>query len=677
MSHEAAIAAAGGRFLGEAHGTVWFTDPETQSTLAMPASEITVDTIAMTLLRSRRSFRQEQFRLLIEGLQDYAVLMLDRSGAIVSWNTGAERIYGYSPQEIIGRPVTDLYFPSDGGMVRNALEQTIREGRFEAEMWKRRKDGSAIWGDVVITSLRDEADQVRGYSYVCRDITRRHIEQQRQEARLCAIRVLTEGVEPDQVIPAFLACVCAHLGWDSAEFWRQLNHSASVSLRAVHCPADEADQPAGRMQEFNKLPIEQVFPESVATGTHPIVVQHNGKEYILGHACFSGEAVETALVIPLRNQSATFAWVLFGHRHRREPTQEEVDVVEDLTQLLHRYLQQERAEAQLRRLTRQVQQQADLLDRVLNASPDFICLVDREGRHTYVNSKAAAILGFEPAFMIGKSLGELDFPEDLLAPLEQARKRVIDTGQSQQGETSLPTAHGNRDFEYIMNPVWSPEGSVESVVISARDITERKRIEERLQVLVEQLPAIVWTTDESLRITSSLGAGLRPLGLKPDELKGQVLADVSCGHALKAAILEAHQKALRGQRAAYRDAWKQRLFNVWVQPLRRLDESIRGTIGLALDITEKIQAEAPDIRNALESAPQLVQPDLAGDHLVLLRKYLGIASTLLADLAAQFSGADEEQRRQTALAMIDTIHSISRELDHLAGPASSMRTDAA
>lgn len=677
MSHEAAIAAAGGRFLGEAHGTVWFTDPETQSTLALPTTEITTDNIVLTLLRSRRNFRQEQFRLLIEGLQDYAILMLDQAGTIASWNTGAERIYGYTPQEIIGKPLETLYFAPERNLLGQALDQARREGRFEGEMWQRRKDNAGIWGEIVITALRDEAEQVRGFSYVCRDITRRHVEQQRQQARLCVTRILTERTSTERIFPAVLDCVCEQLGWDFGEFWMRTAGDGHVTLRAAHCPRESAAHPYTFAHLGKEFPIGEVFPEQVTVDTHPIVLQHSGENYLLGQCCFEGNTTETTLIIPLQDAESTFAWVLFGHCHRRDPNPDEIEVVEDLTQLLLRYLQQERSEAQLQILTKKMQEQAALLDRILNTSPDFIFLVDREGRYTYVNAKAATILGFEPERMIGKHPFELDLPRDQVTPLENERKEVVETGQQLRGETAFPMVQGIRDFEYIMTPVRSAEGRVESVVVSGRDITDRKRIEQRQGVLLEQMPVIIWTTDESLRFTSSLGAGLRQLNLQPGEVTGRPLAEVAHGQVFEAATLEAHQKALQGQRITYHTIWKQRLFNVWVQPLRHLDGSIHGTIGLALDVTDQNLAKESVCTEESGDLFGLHSPSTEGSDFVLLRKYLEGAHALVTDLLVRCSPVNEQKRRQALAAIMDELQAITRQLDHLSGPASRTSGDAA
>jgi PAS domain S-box-containing protein len=118
---------------------------------------------------------EEQFRLLVEGVKDYAIFMLDPEGVIVSWNTGAERIKGYRPEEILGKHFSCFYSPQDMelGKPQRGLEAAAAEGRFADEGWRLRKDGSLFWASVVITALRDESGSLRGFSKVTRDITER------------------------------------------------------------------------------------------------------------------------------------------------------------------------------------------------------------------------------------------------------------------------------------------------------------------------------------------------------------------------------------------------------------------------------------------------------------------------------------------------------------------------
>jgi PAS domain S-box-containing protein len=118
---------------------------------------------------------EERFRLLVNGVKEYAILTLDPAGNITSWNQGAERIKGYKANEIVGRHFSAFYPPEDirNGIPERELETVISEGRFEAEGSRVRKDGTRFWASVVITALTDETGKLRGFSKVTRDITER------------------------------------------------------------------------------------------------------------------------------------------------------------------------------------------------------------------------------------------------------------------------------------------------------------------------------------------------------------------------------------------------------------------------------------------------------------------------------------------------------------------------
>jgi PAS domain S-box-containing protein len=138
----------------------------------------------------------ERFRLLVEGVTDYAIFMLDPQGHVLTWNTGAARIKGYRPDEIIGQHFSKFYPPEAKN--RHLPEHELRvagaEGRFEDEGWRVRKDGTRFWANVVITALRDDAGELRGFAKVTRDLTQRreHEEVLRQSEE--RFRLLVEGV---------------------------------------------------------------------------------------------------------------------------------------------------------------------------------------------------------------------------------------------------------------------------------------------------------------------------------------------------------------------------------------------------------------------------------------------------------------------------------------------------
>jgi PAS domain S-box-containing protein len=127
--------------------------------------------------RATEALRQseERFRLLVESVQDYAIFMLDPDGYIQGWNEGARRIKGYTHDEIVGQHFSIFYTPEDlaKGIPSRNLDRAEKEGRWEDEGWRVRKDGTRFWADVVITALRDETGQLVGFGKVTRDLTER------------------------------------------------------------------------------------------------------------------------------------------------------------------------------------------------------------------------------------------------------------------------------------------------------------------------------------------------------------------------------------------------------------------------------------------------------------------------------------------------------------------------
>lgn len=138
----------------------------------------------------------DQFRLLIEGVLDYAIFMLDKEGRVATWNAGAERIKGYKASEIIGKHFS-LFYPEESiqsGKPKRELEVAQQEGRFEDEGWRLRKDGSRFWANVIITAIRDETGQLIGYGKVTRDFSERKRHEQELAESEQLFRLLVEGV---------------------------------------------------------------------------------------------------------------------------------------------------------------------------------------------------------------------------------------------------------------------------------------------------------------------------------------------------------------------------------------------------------------------------------------------------------------------------------------------------
>ncbi len=135
---------------------------------------------------------QQRFRLLVESVGDYAIFMLDPNGFVASWNIGAERIKGYRADEIIGQHFSRFYPADDvrAGKCEHELEIAARDGRFEDEGWRVRKDGSRFWANVVITRMLGSDGKLVGFAKVTRDLTERRRLQDEQIARASAENVV-------------------------------------------------------------------------------------------------------------------------------------------------------------------------------------------------------------------------------------------------------------------------------------------------------------------------------------------------------------------------------------------------------------------------------------------------------------------------------------------------------
>ena len=203
------IAAECGRFTAEAwrcrkDGNQFWAmvviDPIYDNGQLVGFAKITRDMTEQRAAQLRALESERRFRLLVQGVTDYAIYMLSADGHITNWNTGAQRIKGYAHDEIIGAHFSRFYTPEDVSidLPAKALEVALREGRYEAEGWRCRKDGSRFWAGVVIDAIYD-GGQLIGFAKITRDLTERREAQSQllQAQKMEAVGQLTGGLAHD------------------------------------------------------------------------------------------------------------------------------------------------------------------------------------------------------------------------------------------------------------------------------------------------------------------------------------------------------------------------------------------------------------------------------------------------------------------------------------------------
>ncbi len=215
---------------------------------------------------------ERQFRLLVAGVTDYALLMLDPNGIVTSWNAGAERIKGYAASEIVGQHFSRFYTESDraAGLPARSLYTATQEGRVEAEGWRVRKDGSVFWANAVIDAIRDEDGRLIAFAKITRDITERREAQaalqkvqaeRAQLQKMDALGQLTGGVAHDfnnllMIVTGHMATIKKAVGQDPK------------ALRAVAAIEIAAGRGQSLTRQLLTFARRQAFnPEVVAIGS--------------------------------------------------------------------------------------------------------------------------------------------------------------------------------------------------------------------------------------------------------------------------------------------------------------------------------------------------------------------------------------------------------------------------
>jgi PAS domain S-box-containing protein len=299
---------------------------------------------------------QQRFRLLIENARDYAIFLMDASGHVVTWNSGAERLKGYRSDEIVGCSFSCFYTPDDvqRGKPEEALRIAAAEGHVESEGWRVRKDGSRFWANVVISRIDDEKGNLYGFATITRDFTDRKQVEQELKKQATLLEVAHDSIivrDTESRITFWNRGAEEKYGWTRAEALGKVTHS------------------------FLHTQFPQPFAE-VERELH----EHHYWEGELVHTTKGGNQITVASRQVLQIDARGNPTAIF-------------EINNDITDRKHAEQALKRSEERLRTL--------------FEFSPDAIITSNSEGIITQVNSQVEQFFGYQRDELVGQSVDEL------------------------------------------------------------------------------------------------------------------------------------------------------------------------------------------------------------------------------------------------------------------------------
>jgi PAS domain S-box-containing protein len=407
-----------------------------------------------------------RYRLLVEAITDYAIYMLDRSGRVSSWNPGAERFHGYSTSEIIGRHFSCFYPQEDRdkGRPERALKAAAEKGKFETEGWRVRKDGSRFWAHVVIDPIRAGNGELVGFAKITRDLSERRAVEATLKRSEDQFRLLVNSVS------------------DYAIYMLDpTGNISSWNAGAERIKGYAADEALGRHFSMFYTPEDRLMGEparALAAAAEQGRFEKEAVRVRKDGSRFTAHVVIEPIKSP-QGELLGFAKITRDVSERRETERKLAEARETLFESQKRQA--------LAELSDKAEQQRRLYDTILSALPDLVFVFDLQHRFTYANPALLKLWGKSADEAIGKTCLELGYEPWHAAMHDKEIDVVAATRRPIRGEVPFTGTQGRRVYDYIFVPVLGPDGKVEAVAGTTRDVTDRKRHEERLELLIHEL----------------------------------------------------------------------------------------------------------------------------------------------------------------------------------------------
>jgi PAS domain S-box-containing protein len=411
------------------------------------------------------------FRRIVEEATDFAILLLDTDGLIVNWNAGAEGIFGFPADEVIGRHFELLFLEVDRlrGAPMQELETARREGRADDTRWHLGRNGRLRFMDGVTMPFRDDEGRLIGFSKFGRDIT----ERQRAESRLAAQLTLTNLLNQEQpfreTARRIMQTVCGNLGWDVGALW-EVRDEAMQCIEHWHAPHVNA-------QATRLLCDNHRFSRGVGLlgkvwelGDAVWVNEFSDEERYPRSVLATAAGMQSAFAFPIVTRGRVIGAMEFFSRTQHEPEQTLLPVMTLIGAQIGDYIE--------RRHTQQALLESEQRFRLMTeTAQDAIFTIDEQSVITFCNPAVERLFGYKPEELLGKPL-EIIIPERLREAHRRGIARFLRTRERRIPWTGVELQALHRDgHEFACEISFGEWTSGDETIFTglARDVTERKQ----------------------------------------------------------------------------------------------------------------------------------------------------------------------------------------------------------
>ncbi len=392
---------------------------------------------------------EEEFRLLVDSIKDYAIFMIDTTGHITSWNKGAEKIKGYSATEVLGKHISIFYTDEEiqRGEPETNLRITKEEGRFECEGWRVRKDGSLFWADIVFTALYDEEGNLKAFAKVTRDIT----EQKKSVQEITQLNAELEAHITERAEELL----------KSEKKYRYLFEQNPMAVWVV-------DQSSFKFLDVNEAAIKhygysrEEFLSMTALDIRP---EEEKKRFLELRRSKTSGPHNSGIWKHIKKDGTIIYSEVIAHDIFFEDKKARLVLSNDVTEKV-------KAEEEL-------SHEKNLLRTLIDNLPDYIYVKDTQSLHLVNNKANIQLMGASnEEETIGKSVIDFFGPQ-IAKPFIEDDQRIIKTGVAIiNREETIVSASG--EIKYLLTtkvPIKDKDDKVTGLVGISRDITKQKEVE--------------------------------------------------------------------------------------------------------------------------------------------------------------------------------------------------------